>query len=304
MSASGISTGARVGATATGTTADGVAVGRRPVRRRSRRGVVVRTVLAVVAGLVFLAPLYQMVITAFSPHDDVFGQSLHLWPSTPTLGSFRFILDNEPVWTWFQNSVVVATLTTILTVVLNVLAGYAFAKLRFPLKTPLFLLLLGTMMIPTQAIIVSQFRIVLRLNLFGTFWAVIIPGAAAAFGIFLSRQFVLAIPDELLEAAKVDGAGRLRTFVSIVLPLCKPLLAVLALLTFMYQWNDFLWPLIALQTNTLYTLPVGLQFLQGQFTNNYPAIMAMALLSCLPMVVLFLAFQRYFVQGLARSGIR
>jgi len=304
MSASGISTGARVGATATGTTADGVAVARRPVRRRSRRGVVVRTVLAVVAGLVFLAPLYQMVITAFSPHDDVFGQSLHLWPSTPTLGSFRFILDNEPVWTWFQNSVVVATLTTILTVVLNVLAGYAFAKLRFPLKTPLFLLLLGTMMIPTQAIIVSQFRIVLRLNLFGTFWAVIIPGAAAAFGIFLSRQFMLAIPDELLEAAKVDGAGRLRTFVSIVLPLCKPLLAVLALLTFMYQWNDFLWPLIALQTNTLYTLPVGLQFLQGQFTNNYPAIMAMALLSCLPMVVLFLAFQRYFVQGLARSGIR
>ena len=280
-------------------------IGPRPRKRlHSRRGVIARTVLAVVVALIFIAPLYQMVITAFSPHDDIFGQSLHLWPSTPTLGSFRFILDNEPVRLWFQNSVVVASITTVLTVIVNTLAGYAFAKLDFPLKAPLFLLLLATMMIPTQAIIISQFRIVLKLNLFGTFWAVIIPGAAAAFGIFLSRQFMLAIPDELLEAARCDGAGRLRTFVSIVLPLCKPLLAVLALLTFMYQWNDFLWPLIALQDQSLYTLPVGLQFLQGQFTNNYPAIMALALLSCLPMVVLFLAFQRYFVQGLARSGIR
>ncbi len=273
-------------------------------RRRGRRGRIARTVVAVLAGLVFIAPLYQMVITSISPHDDVFSQALHLWPSTPTFGSYRFILDNEPVWTWFQNSVVVSSLATVLTVILNVLAGYAFAKLNFPFKTPLFLLLLGTMMIPVQAIIVSQFRIVLKLDLFGTFWAVIIPGAAAAFGIFLSRQFMLAIPDELLEAARVDGAGRLRTFVSIVLPLCKPLLAVLALLTFMSQWNDFLWPLIALQDNALYTLPVGLQFLQGQFTNNYPAIMALALISCLPMIALFLAFQRYFVQGLARSGIR
>jgi ABC-type glycerol-3-phosphate transport system permease component len=273
-------------------------------RRRGRRGVVARTVLAVVVGLIFVAPLYQMVVTAFSPHSDIFGQTLHLWPSTPTLGNFRFIVDSEPIWTWFENSVEVATLTTIVTVVVNTLAGYAFAKLNFPWKTPLFLILLATMMIPTQAIIISQFRIVLKLDLFGTFWAVIIPGAAAAFGIFLSRQFMLAIPDELLEAARVDGAGRLRVFVSIVLPLCKPLLAVLALLTFMYQWNDFLWPLIALQSSNLYTLPVGLQFLQGQFTNNYPAIMALALLSCVPMVILFLAFQRYFVQGLARSGIR
>lgn len=290
--------------TTTTTTAAAAPAVRPTRRRRGRRGMVARTVLAVIVGLIFLAPLYQMVITAFSPHDDIFGQSLHLWPSAPTLDNFRFIIDSEPIWTWFENSVEVAVLTTIVTVVANTLAGYAFAKLNFPLKTPLFLLLLATMMIPTQAIIVSQFRIVLKLDLFGTFWAVIIPGAAAAFGIFLSRQFMLAIPDELLEAARVDGAGRLRTFVSIVLPLCKPLLAVLALLTFMYQWNDFLWPLIALQDSNLYTLPVGLQFLQGQFTNNYPAIMALALLSCLPMVVLFLAFQRYFVQGLARSGIR
>ena len=214
------------------------------------------------------------------------------------------MLDAQPVSTWFVNSVLVAGITTALTVVVNLLAGYAFAKLRFPGRSAVFIVVLATMMIPVQAIIVSQFRIVLKLNLVGTFWAVIIPGAAAAFGIFLARQFLLAIPDELIEAARVDGAGRLRTFVSIVLPLCRPLLAVLTLLTFMYQWNDFLWPLIVLNQPTLYTLPVGLQFLQGQYSTDYGAIMAGALISIAPMVVLFLAFQRYFVQGLARTGIR
>ena len=137
-----------------------------------------------------------------------------------------------------------------------------------------------------------------------TFWAVIVPGAAATFGIFLARQFMLAIPVELIEAAKLDGAGALRIFWSIVLPLCKPLLAVLTLLALMYQWNDFLWPLIALKDPDLYTLPIGLQFLQGQYRSDYGALMAMTLLAVAPLVVLFLAFQRFFVQGLATTGIR
>ena len=195
-------------------------------------------------------------------------------------------------------------ITTILTVVVSVLAGYAFAKLRFPAKNLLFLVLLATMMIPTQAILVPQFKIVNALGLVGTFWAVIIPGAAATFGIFLARQFMLAIPDELIEAAKIDGAGSLRIFWSIVLPLCKPLLAVLTLLTMMYQWNDFLWPLIVLRDSELYTLPIGLQFLQGQYPTDYGALMAMTLISVAPLVVLFLAFQRFFVQGLATTGLK
>jgi ABC-type glycerol-3-phosphate transport system permease component len=200
--------------------------------------------------------------------------------------------------------VVITLITTFLTVVVSVCAGFAFAKLRFPAKSALFLLLLATMMIPTQAILVPQFRIVNTLGLVGTFWAVIIPGAAATFGIFLARQFMLAIPNELMEAAKMDGAGTFRTFVRIVLPLCKPLLAVLTLLSLMYQWNDFLWPLIALKDPALYTLPIGLQFLQGQYQTDYGALMAMTLISVLPLVVLFLAFQRFFVQGLATTGLK
>jgi len=188
--------------------------------------------------------------------------------------------------------------------VLNLLAGWGFARLRFPGRNLLFLLALATMMIPVQAIMVAQFKLVTGLQIYGTYWSVILPGAAAAFGIFLARQFFLSIPEELIEAARIDGAGHLRVFLQIVLPLSKPLVAVLILLTLLGSWNDFAWPLIALKDNELFTLPIGLLYLKGQSTPDYSASMALALVSVLPMVLLFLAFQRYFVQGFARSGIR
>jgi ABC-type glycerol-3-phosphate transport system permease component len=244
-----------------------------------------------------------MLVTALSG-QSVFSTQLDLLPTNLTLANFARVFSAWPVAQWFSNSVTVTALTTIISVVVSVMAGYGFAKLRFPAKTPLFLLLLSTMMIPTQAILVPQFRLVNALGLVGTFWAVIIPGSAATFGIFLARQFMLAIPTELIEAAKLDGAGSVRIFVSIVLPLSKPLLAVLTLLSLMYQWNDFLWPLIVLRDPSLYTLPIGLQFLQGQYQTDYGALMAMTLLTVGPLVVLFLAFQRWFVQGFATSGIR
>lgn len=276
---------------------------RRTPRPKRRSFVALRIVLAFVVGLVMAFPLWIMLITAFSGQRNLTG-SFHLIPRHVSLGNFDRVFAAWPVGTWFGNSVVITTITTILTVVVSVLAGYAFAKLRFPAKNALFLLLLATMMIPTQAILVPQFRIVNGLGLIGTFWAVILPGAAATFGIFLARQFMLGIPESIMEAAKIDGAGSLRIFWSIVLPLCKPLLAVLTLLTVMYQWNDFLWPLIALKDSSLYTLPIGLQFLQGQYQTDYGALMAMTLISVLPLVVLFLAFQRFFVQGLATTGIK
>ncbi len=277
---------------------------RPPARRRGGSGRRVRVLVAVLVCAVMLFPLYLMVVTAFSPRSEVVSDQLHLFPAEPTLANFSRIFGLQYFWTWFGNSVVIGVIVTAITVVVNLLAGYAFAKLPFPGRSALFLLLLGTMMVPVQAIIVSQFRIVTALDLVGTFWAVIIPSAATAFGIFLARQFIIAIPDELIEAARVDGAGRFRTFFSIVLPLCKPLIAVLVLLTFMYQWNDFLWPLIVLRDQPLQTLPVALQAFRGQYTTDYGGLMAMTLVSVAPMVVLFLAFQRYFVQGLARTGIR
>jgi ABC-type glycerol-3-phosphate transport system permease component len=276
----------------------------RRVSPAQRASAVARLVTAAVVGLVMMFPLYWMITIAFSPSADVVSRELQLWPSEWTLDNFRTIFGTFPAATWFGNSVVVTAIITVLTVSVNLLAGYAFAKLDFRGKGFVFLLVLSTMMVPVQVLMVAQFRLVTELGIYGTFWAVIFPSAASAFGIFLARQFIIAIPDELLEAARMDGAGTVRIFLQIILPLCKPLIAVLVLLTVMYQWNDFAWPLIALKDAQLFTLPIGLLYLQGQYGADYGAIMALALLSITPIVIMFLAFQKYFVQGLARSGIR
>ena len=275
-----------------------------PARKGSTGSLVGRTVFVAVVCAAMLFPLYCMVIVALTPKDELFSGGTHLWPDRFTLANFRDLFDKFPIMQWFTNSVMIATITTALSVTVNLLAGYAFAKLRFPGRTALFLVVLSTLMVPAQAIMIPQFQTVSSFGLVGTFWAVIIPSASTAFGIFLARQFFLSIPDELLDAAKVDGAGPVKIFLRIVLPLCKPLVAVMVLLAFMTQWNDFLWPLITLRDAQLYTLPVSMRFLQGQYDANYGGLMAMALMTCLPLVIMFLLLQRYFVQGLARTGIK
>ncbi|MET3804117.1 ABC-type glycerol-3-phosphate transport system permease component [Nakamurella sp. UYEF19] len=267
---------------------------------------VLRLVLAMVITLIMFFPIYWMMVTAFSTREDLYAPGLHLWPLHFTLDNFRTPFADFPIWTWFKNSTVITLFTTAITVVVNLLAGYAFAKIPFRGRNALFLILLSTMMIPVQAIMVPQFTLSINLGLYGNIWSVILPESAAVFGIFLARQFFLAIPDELVEAARVDGAGQFRTFASIVLPLCKPLIAVLVLLSFMNEWNALAWPLIALFSNQeLFTLPLGIVTdLKGQYTSNYGAIMAINLVAIAPMVILFVSFQRYFVQGLARTGIK
>lgn len=280
-----------------------------PTTRRPSRwtpSFVARLALALVITFVVFFPLYWMLVTAFSTRSDTYAPGLHLWPQHFTLENFRLPLAAFPVWRWFRNSLVIALAVTAITTVVNLLAGYVFAKLPFRGSSVVFIVLLATMMVPIQAIMVPQFQLVTELGLFGSIWAVILPTSASVFGIFLSRQFFLAIPDELLEAARVDGAGPLRSFVKIVLPLSRPLIAVLVLLTFMYEWNDFAWPLIVFFGNQdRFTLPIGLVTnLKAQYGTNFGAIMAMSLLMVMPMVVLFLAFQKYFVQGMARTGLK
>ena len=273
-------------------------------RRRGGGWLALRTVLAVVITIVIAFPLYWMVVVAFSGRGELLGGELRLWPRTFTLANFRQVLDAYPVSQWFNNSVAIAVVTALISVAFSMLGGYALAQLRVKGANVVFLIMLSTLMIPVQVIMVSLFKIVTGLGLYGSYWAVILPTAASAFGLFLARQFMLSIPRDLIEAARIDGAGHLRTFFFIVLPLCKPLLAVLFFMTLLQSWNDFAWPLIALGQNQLFTLPVGLRYLQGQFGPNYGATMAFALINVAPMAALFLIFQRFFVQGFARSGIR
>jgi ABC-type glycerol-3-phosphate transport system permease component len=263
-----------------------------------------RLALAIVVCAIVAFPLYWMIVVAFSTRAELLGGELRLWPRAFTLENFERVLSAFPVTTWFGNSLAIAIVTSLISVAASLLGGYAFAHLRFRGANLVFLVLLATLMIPVQVIMVALFKLVTNLGLYGSYWAVILPTAASAFGVFLARQFFLAIPRDLIEAARIDGAGQLRVFTNIVLPLSKPLLAVLFFMSLLQTWNDFAWPLIALKENRLFTLPIGLLYLQGQFGADYGATMAFALLNVAPMVVLFLVFQRYFVQGFARSGIR
>ncbi|TKV62032.1 carbohydrate ABC transporter permease [Nakamurella flava] len=272
--------------------------------RARRTGVMLRTVAALVVAAIVLFPLYWMLVVAFSPRSELFSGRLRLWPESFTTENLERVFRSFPVLTWFGNSVAIALTVSVMTVVLNLLAGYAFTHLRFRGSTAVLLLAVATITLPLQVIMVSLFRLVTSLGLYGTYWAVILPTSASAVGILLARQFLVGIPRELLEAARIDGAGHLRTFVSVVLPLSRPVIAVLFFLSLLGSWNDFAWPLIALKENRLFTLPIGLLYLQSQNGPDYGTTMAFALINVVPMVILFLVFQRWFVQGFARTGLR
>jgi multiple sugar transport system permease protein len=283
-------------------TATQTVVAQRP--RKRDRWLPVRLAAAVLVALVTLFPLYWMVVVALSSRSELLGGTLRLVPRELTLENFRRVFDAFPVAAWVGNSVAISLTVSLVSVAVSMLAGYAFAQLRFPGSTALFLLTVATVMVPLQVIMVPLFRLVTSMGLFGSYWAVILPTAASGFGAFLARQFVLAIPRELVDAARVDGAGHVRIFRSIVLPLSRPLLAVLFFMTLLQSWNDLAWPLVALQDNALYTLPIGLLYLQGQLGSDYGGTMAFAIVTVAPMVLLFLLAQRYFVEGFARTGIR
>jgi ABC-type glycerol-3-phosphate transport system permease component len=254
--------------------------------------------------LAFLFPLYWMVVTAVSPLSDLRSGDYGLIPHHIELSNFTRAWNKYPFDRWLWNSAVIAIISVSLTVAINVVCGYAFAKLRFPGKNILFILILSTLMIPIQVLMVPQFEIVADFGWVNSNWGVIIPRAAEAFGIFFARQYFMGIPDELLEAARIDGAREWTIFTRIVLPLAKPLVAVLVIFTFMWRWNEFAWPLIVLNDSTSYTLPVGMLFLKGQYTVDQTALMSMSIVSVLPMIAVFLFFQRYFVEGISRTGIK
>jgi ABC-type glycerol-3-phosphate transport system permease component len=260
--------------------------------------------LLLLGGLVMLFPVYWVLVTAISPGGLAQTAGFSLWPDRVDLGVFARAFADQPVGRWLVNSVVIATLSVALSVVVSLLAGYAFAKYQFRGRDALFALMLVTIMVPIQVIMVPEFVIVSRLGLVNSVWAVVLPTAAQAVTIFMARQFLAALPDELIEAARVDGAGELRIFLRVVLPLSGPLIAVLTILTFVWRWNDFVWPLVALQSPQSYTISVGLASLNGTFSHPWDEMMAITLVSMVPVIGVFLAFQKRFVQGVAESGLK
>ena len=271
--------------------------------RRRLEAVVVHVVLAVAAVLTLL-PLVWMVAASLMLAGEASALPLRLWPSAPTLEHYRALFARLDIGRHAAISAGVAAATTVIALTCNALAGYAFAKLPFPGRERTFRLLLGALVVPGQVAMLPLFLLMRAFGWIDTWLAVIVPGMASVFGIFLVRQQARSIPDGILDAARVDGARELRVFRSVALPLMTPVLVTLGLVTFLGSWNDFLWPLIVLADERRYTLPVALANLVGEHVQDTELVMAGAVLTVLPVVVLFLALQRWYVAGITSGGVK
>lgn len=280
--------------------------GRRRVSASSRVKAIARMVVLTIVALLFVSPLAFMILTSFKTRADATSVPPTWIPEEWTLQAYQTILGSAstPVFTWFLNSVTAAVAHSVLVVITASLAAYPLARMQFRGKGLVFGAVIATLLVPPVILVIPNYSIVSELGWLNSLIAVIVPTAAGAFGVFLMRQFFLSIPVELEEAARLDGANRLRTFVSIVLPLAKPALATLGLLALLTNWNDFLWPVYVLFSPDVQTLPAGLSTLQSANAVRYDLLMAGAVVASAPVLLLFVALQRFIVEGVSQSGIK
>ncbi len=260
---------------------------------------------ALVAGsLVTLAPLFWMVASSFMHPGEANRMPPPLWPDQPTLENYRQLFSRLDIWRNFINSTVITVSATVLSVTVTSLAGYALAKLPFQGREGLFRTLASALVIPAQVGMLPLFLLLRALGLVNTYAGVLIPYLASIFGIFLIRQYTLGVSDELLDAARIEGAGEFAVFRLVALPIIRPILVTLAAFTFLSAWNDFMWPLIVLSDSSKYTLPVALANLVGEHVQDTELMMAGSVLTILPALVMFLIFQKTYVEGIMSGGVK
>jgi multiple sugar transport system permease protein len=261
--------------------------------------------LLTVAVVVVAAPFVWMVLGSLKPTTELRQVPPTWWPENPSLDNYSQLFSRLSFGTYFANSAIVALLVTAGNLLFCSMLGYALAMLEFRGKKLVFVAVLATLMIPGVVTFVPLFVLVANAGLVDTLPGLMLPFLAAPFGVFLMRQFILGLPRDLLDAGRVDGAGELRIFARIILPLCGPALATLGILTFLGSWNNFLWPLVVAQTEDTYTLPVALAlYAKGQNSTDYGLLLAGATVVVIPILLLFLAFQRKVIEGIATTGIK
>jgi multiple sugar transport system permease protein len=269
-----------------------------------RAAVLVVNGLLVGLAVIALFPLLWMVSVSFMPTGAASTLPPPLLPAAPTLANYRELFGRVGMGRYLLNSLVISTAITLGSLALNLMAGYAFSKLQFVGRERLFKALIGALVIPSQVAMMPLFLLLKNLGLINTYGGVIVPALAGIFGIYLVRQYAQSIPDELLEAARVDGAGELLIFTRIVLPLLKPIVITLAIFTFPGSWNDFMWPLIVLTDQGLQTLPVALASLSREHVQDNELMMAGSVVTVLPVLALFLALQRHYIDGLLLGSVK
>jgi len=272
-------------------------------RRTPETATILRTALLIGMTFVVLAPVIWFTLSSFKGLAELGGRP-HLLPQSFSLANYSEALKMYNYKQYFFNSVFVTTVATVLTLIINSMAAYAFAKYNFRGRDGLFVLTLAMIMIPLQVILIPIYLVVAQLGMVNTYWGLIIPAAATPTGVFVIRQYMLTIPDELIESARIDGAGEFRIYARIVLPLARPALAVVAIFSILWRWNDFIWPLLVAQDEKFYTLPVALAQLNGRLAVPTNIIIAMSVMSIIPVLFMFVFMQRQIVQGISQTGMK
>ena len=272
-------------------------------RASQRRAEIIIILVMLIIGIIFVMPYIWMLLDSFKPMKEIIkGKSF--WPEDFTFKNYNTVLTKAPILSWLRNSVITAVSGTVIMLFTSSLAGFVFAKYEFKGKTFLFLFILATMMVPQQATMIPSFLLIQRLGLYDNLASLVLPRMVGGFGIFLCRQFIADIPDDLMDAAQIDGANDMYIYANLILPLIMPAMSALAIFTFLEKWNDYLGPLLYLSNTNNMTMPLALSFFSNQHNQDIGAIMAAATIIMLPVTVVFLAFQKQFVEGIAITGMK
>lgn len=274
-------------------------------RRRLGWPLLIAYLLLAVGGICMVIPFFWMILTSVKPAPELVDFSI--FPENPTLQNYANVLNTSSFERWYLNSIIVATLSTASVIFFDTLVGYTLNKFSFPGKNIIFIGMLGTLMIPTEMLIIPWFTMSVQWGWhigYAQYWGIAFPGVITAAGIFLMRQFFDGVPNELLDAARMDGMNEFGIWWRIAVPLVKPAIAALAIFNFIGNWNAYLWPLILANSREFYTLPVGLSFFRGESTTHWEKIMTAASLASIPLLIIFLVFQRQIIKGIALTGLK
>lgn len=253
-------------------------------------------------GITMIVPFLWMLATSLKPATEILGT--HFFPKNPTLENYTHLITQTAMPRWYINSLIVAVLSTVSVAFFDTLAGYVFAKYYFPGKRLVFILFLSTLMVPTEMLIIPWFIMASEFNWVDTYWGIAFPGVITAAGVFLMRQFMQGVPDELLDAGRIDGVSEFGLFWRIAVPLSLPAIGALCIFNFLGNWNAFIWPLIATTQREMMTIPVGLQFFSSEAASDWHLIMTGASLSVIPLLIVVIIFQRYIIEGIALTGLK
>lgn len=258
----------------------------------------------IVLACIFIFPVIWVMLSSLKGSSELYSLPPKFIPGKPTFDNFLAAFEKGNFGTYFLNSTFVTVTATILTLLINTMAGYALSKYRFKGDTFLLIGFISTLMIPLEVIMTPIFTVISKLGLYNSLWGIIIPPAATPTGVFLIRQYLLTVPDELIEAARIDGAGEWKIFWKLIVPIAKPVISVLAIFSFMWRWDDFIWPLVVISDPTKYTVQLALSNFIGEFNVDWGSLLAMSVVTMIPVLVVFLIFQKQFIQGMATSGMK